>query len=181
MRAPGASRRDLISSGFTLIEILLALAIGVLVLGGLTATLRTAVTLEGAAARENAEDRVARILLDRMGRELGSAFPAMPGETRVLEGRDGGLQDYLSVWTAAYGTPRRVEYAWDRSGLVRREIDLTNAREAVAIPIRGVSRLGLRYWNGTGWVEEWTERASPKAVAVQVMAGETLYGTIVAW
>jgi prepilin-type N-terminal cleavage/methylation domain-containing protein len=170
-------KNDTGAAGFTLLEILMALAISALLLAGVASTLTAVTTTSDSVRRSSLDDRVASILMDRLALELGSAIRR--ADTDAATGREDGVRDEIALWTAAYGSPRRIRYFWREETLWRQESDPVWRDEPAAVPVRAVTRLGFRYHDGQTWREGWTDRALPAGIAVELRVNERVYGTIV--
>jgi len=165
-----------LSRGFTLIEILAALAIGSMVMLAIAETFYSAVMIEKQNGNKSADDRTASILLNKMSREIISAFRFE--DTSVFKSEGNGEKDNITIWTGAYGVPKFVEYEWQSETLLRKEIDTTKLRKNKPIPIRGVTKLGLRFYDNNGWHEDWNGNGIPKGIAIELHIGSKVYGTI---
>jgi general secretion pathway protein J len=184
MTSSATARRD---AGFTLLEILLAVTIVVLVLGSIYGVFtgisraRDRVETRGAAGHQ------ARVVFDRIGRELRSAYPlARTGGAFTGDNGTGSILPALSFATTA-GTPaggahggiRLVRYALARvpegeTGgyeLLRSE---TPAFLGAATPeqasrlIAGVSALRWRFYGDGSWQDEWPASAGRLPQAVEM-------------
>jgi prepilin-type N-terminal cleavage/methylation domain-containing protein len=164
-------------AAFTLLEILMALAISALLLAGVATTLTAVTTTSDSVRRSSLDDRVGSILLDRLALELGSAIRR--DDTDVVAGREDGVRDELAIWTAGYRSPRRVRYFWLEETLWREETDPVWRDSPAPIAVRGVTRLGFRYHDGQAWREGWTDRGLPRGIAVELHVNDRVYGTIV--
>jgi general secretion pathway protein J len=169
-------RRPAAEAGFTLLEVLVAVAITALLLatvyGVFTPISAARDRLEGEALAYHE----ARVLLDRIGRELRSAYlsPQPGAKTRFEGGRDAAGRPYLLFSTTA-GTPQPgsggvalVRYELDadpeaepgRGGqvLLRGEAPVWagNAERAPAYRLGAdIVGLGLRFHDGSAWQEQW--------------------------
>lgn len=173
------------NAGFTLLEIVVAVSIVVLVLGTIygvfTGISRARDRVEG----RGAAGHQARVVFDRIGRELRSAYP-VAGIDSAFKGSNGSgsILPSLSFTTAA-GTPaggahggiRLVRYTLaslpegQERGyeLLRSEVPAflgTASPEAASRLLAGVSALHWRFYSDGSWQEEWPASAGrlPKAV-----------------
>lgn len=166
------------SAGFTLLEILVAVSIVVIVLGSIygvftgVSRARDRVETRGAAGHQ------ARVVFDRIGRELRSAYPATGTNAAFTFMREAaGNLPVLSFATSA-GTPaggarggiRLVRYALAPVAesespvyeLLRSEVPAflgTAETEQASRMLAGVSELRWRFYTGSAWQDEWP--ASP--------------------
>ena len=160
--------------GFTLLETLLALAIGGLVLtAAYGAVVRAAAARDG-ATRRTADVARARVALLDMARAVESASPrpfaAGAAELRIALGDP---------------EPRLVRYALDGSRLVEERSVPFAARGADPGPSRvlldGVQAFGVRCFGDGGWTDGWRGTDAPRAVelAIRVADGEELRTRVV--
>lgn len=163
--------------GFSLAETLIALAIAALILAGLGSTLHAVFTAARTVQAAAARDRLAGVLLDRLGRELGSTLATADSP---LIGADHDRADTISFWTAAYGAPRRVHYFWHENRLERIEENPLSRETPRRIAISGLESLNLRYHDGEEWRESWSETAPPRGVALAITIQGREDGVIVA-
>lgn len=164
-------------AGFTLLEVLVALALGSLVFASVAATIDAVADLERRTATRAREDRTAQILLARIGRELTSA--SRLGDTEALRIRDHGLVDELSVWTLAYGPPRRVSYRWTGNRLDRIDEDPTSTDPASVSDVPDVTVLDIHCQSENGRVAAWEGGGLPASVSIELRIAGRTYGTIV--
>lgn len=186
------------NTGFTLLEILVAMTVVVLVLGSIygvfTGISRARVRVEsrGGAGHQ------ARVVFDRIGRELRSAYP-LPAAGGAFAGSNatGGSLPTLSFATSA-GTPaggahggiRMVRYALaplpegkdNGYELLRSEtpafLGAAPAERASRL-IAGVRALRWRFYGDGTWQDEWPASAGrlPQAVELTLIlqaGGETM-------
>ena len=164
--------------GFTLLETLLALAIGGLVLtASYTAVVRAAAARDG-ATRRTADVARARLALLEMARTIESAsaqpFRANAGEVRIALGEP---------------EPRLVRFALDDSKLVEDRAIPFAAGGGDAAPIPGSSRVlldgvqafSVRCFGDGAWADGWRGTDAPRAVelTIRVAGGEELRTRIV--
>lgn len=163
--------------GFTLIEVLVALALASLVFASVAATIDAVAGLERRAAARAREDRTAQVLLARIGRELSSA--SRLGDTESLRVRDHELVDELSIWTLAYGPPRRVSYRWTGERLDRVDEDPAGTEPASVSDVPEVTALDVHCHSENGRVAAWEGGGLPASVAIELRIAGRTYGTIV--
>src|SRR5262245_1842171 len=164
--------------GFTLLETLLALAIGGLVLtASYTAVVRAAAARDG-ATRRTADVARARLALLEIARTIESAsaqpFRANAGEVRIALGEP---------------EPRLVRFALDDSRLVEDRTIPFAAGGGDAAPIPGSSRVlldgvqafSVRCFGDGAWTDGWRGTDAPRAVelTIRVADGEELRTRIV--
>ncbi|BCR05986.1 type II secretory pathway [Desulfuromonas versatilis] len=160
--------------GFTLVEVLVAVTITSLLLlsvyGVFTSVSRTKQRLES----DGEGYHQARVLFDRIGREVRGAFfsSGSPG-TLFKGGENADRNKYLELTTTAV-TPQgsggagiavvQYELALDREGqqerrvLLRREYSLSDSEGPERLPYRlatGIESMQLRFYSGSDWFEEW--------------------------
>lgn len=151
--------------GFTLLETLLALAIGGLVLGAAyAAVVRAAAARDGAVARTAGVAGARRALLE-VAQALETAVPrpfaASERELRLAH---------------ADPEPRLVRYALEGTQLVERRSSPFAAASAAAAPPRvlldDVRAFTVRCFDGGAWTGGWTGEAAPRAVELAIRAGD---------
>jgi prepilin-type N-terminal cleavage/methylation domain-containing protein len=160
--------------GFTLLETLLALAIGGLVLGAAyAAVVRAASARDQAVARGRGVDAGRRALLD-LAHELEGAAPhRLAADAHALR------------FTQAEPEPVVVVYEMDGTRLVRRRVSPFAARRddqgAPSIVLDGVKSFGVRCFDRGEWVAGWARDSSPRAVELTLglAGGEELRTRVV--
>jgi prepilin-type N-terminal cleavage/methylation domain-containing protein len=173
--------------GFTLLETLIALAIGALILAALHGAIMGA-----AAARERTAERAERTAAGRtvllgIARELEAASPArawtVPGSEEpampallpldrfvaVSAPHGGPPWSELRFATVAGGDLRLVAYRIEPAGrLVRRAVSRFAAPDAAEPPgvpaLGGVRLFRVRCFDGRAWRSAWTAPGLPRAV-----------------
>lgn len=168
------------SSGFTLIELIMASTLVAIVAVGLFASLHVAMDARDAADRAVEPGRTSDLAFDVIRHDLEDAAPPTGTLAKEFTGTDGQDDrgrdgDYLVFYTAAPGPQhvdgdgeiRRVQYfvlAPDGTDgehvLVRRVAhNLMSPQEPTVfddeVVLRGVAGFGLRYYDGTDWVDDW--------------------------
>jgi len=180
------------SSGFTLLELVVAMGIVAIIAISLYASLRIA--FEAKAHSETAVEpsRTAQLALDLIGQDISST---MPHSTQVVsfEGTDGtddrGRSDDDLVFYSTADSPQHVAANGEIKNieltviqpvggndhvLVRRVIrnlfSQTNPTPDVEVICRNVGGFNLRYYDGTEWVDSWdsTQEEDTPPVAVEV-------------
>ena len=165
------------AAGFTLVEVLLAIAIGAVILGGISSTLFSLISAEKQVEKVTERDRAARRLMFRVRREIQAALLAAPGGP--ISGADGGDQDSMEILTGAYGAPSRVEYFWQDGILWRRQSDPTRVTAEDPVPLRSVETFTLRYFSEDEWREDWDAAEPPRGVSVLLRIGGKDFGTVI--
>ena len=179
IRIPPSSRP---SAGFTLLEILVALAVLGLLMAGLVQGLRTGVTAwnnqtKAVAARGDldATDRTIRILLARMNPGGASGRPP------ILKATARSLTFTTAMPDAADALPSRiadVTLALDDSHQLSllwaphvRGIPTTPPQPEKVVLLRDVDQLDLAYWHDgqQGWQPEWRGPSLPKLIRVRIV------------
>lgn len=183
--------------GFTLIEVVIALALMVGIGGFAIATMRGTLDMRDYLEQEDVADRSARVALAKIRSQLQLAFltentEAVSTYQTVFIGKDEGELDVLYFATLAH---RRMYYGaregdqaeitlWTETGddgnyiLYHREsprIDEEPDEDGVILPLAtGVKTFDLDFLDGTSntWVEEWdstgTDESNRLPRAVQV-------------
>jgi general secretion pathway protein J len=176
-------------SGFTLLELLVALVVLGFLVVGLTQGVRTGLTMWGAQTRRvgetgelDADARVLRMLLTGISAvPSGGLFPGATHPTK-LEGHPDSLT-FVGDLPTGLGTTRRANITM---GLVQDRLVLRwtpHRHEATTAPapepietelIRGVARLDFAYWGSpsvdqpAGWQEQWESFNIPELIRVRM-------------
>lgn len=187
-------------AGFTLLELLLAVAVTGALAAGLFGGLGVVFDARDAAESELENREAARAALSVLRDELACAVPPEAGaladtfEGLSASNRGGEPADTLVFFTTSLalptGEPRgdlfRVEWKLEEAirgpdeGTYRLVQYVTDDLEAEAIPeptpqvlVRGVASLALRYHDGGDWVDTWDgiERDGELPRAVEVTLG----------
>ncbi|MDX9708075.1 MAG: prepilin-type N-terminal cleavage/methylation domain-containing protein [Trichloromonas sp.] len=178
--------RNRCSSGFTLIEVLIAVAITSLVL---MAVYGVFASVDGARRRLTDDSEAyhrARVIFDRIGREVRGAYLKPDSLDTYLEGGGGDRREpYLALTTTAT-TPQgaggglsQVRYEWLEDAenaketlvLTRRESGTRqpeeSGREGYRLAV-GIEEVWLRFHDGTDWKDDWDSRGQgpPKRVEI---------------
>jgi prepilin-type N-terminal cleavage/methylation domain-containing protein len=155
-------------AGFTLLELLLAMAISLIVAAALGATLYTAFRAKNSALAAVETTRATDLAADTFVRDIANCTPP----SGVLRGIFNGVSDDVSFYTTGgepkatvQGDMKGVEYALtqDTQGpgqiLVRRvttnllaTVQTTPADETIC---RNVTSMQLSYYDGTQWQDSW--------------------------
>ena len=179
-RSSSDAQRCAGSAGFTLIEVLVAVSIAAIVLtaiyGVFTAVSAAKIRLE---ADSEAYHR-ARIIFDRLGREIRGAVPigGTDGRGVFRAGRDGDGRPFLELTTTAVAQQGeaatgialiRYSLAEDRERPQGKDVLLRSERSALQSETAtantgqmrlapGIEQLQLRFYNGTDWRDDWDAR-----------------------
>ncbi len=154
----------------------MAVAILATVLAAIYGVFTSVVTAKSRLETDSEAFHVARVVYDRIGRELhGVAAAGAAGQKGVFRGgRDANGNPYLELTTTAVAQRGHastgvvlVRYSLDQSGavpqgskvLLRREqsalrIDATAGAPAMRLA-PGIERMALRYYGNGAWHEEW--------------------------
>ena len=193
-RSSSDRRRGAGSAGFTLIEVLVAVAIAAIVL---TAVYGVFSGVSSAKTRLEADSEAyhrARIVFDRLGRELRGAVPigGSDGKGVFRAGREGSGRPFLELTTTAVaqqGTVAatgialvRYSLAEDRERPQGQEVLLRSERSALqsdaATADAGLMRLvpgielwQLRFFTGSEWRDDWDAGQSGLPRLVELSLG----------
>ena len=183
----------LVQRGFTLVEIMVAVAVAALLLSTIYGVFQTVAGAKQRLDQEGENYHIARVIFDRLSRELRSAyFPAKGG--RFEGGTNEQGETYLSFTTTA-STPLsgagvgEVSYLLQldrdnpagRKVLDRSERGLNSAEE-VSQSYRiasGIEQLTLRFYDDGTWLDQWPTSAqakTPRAIEISLLmeVGDTL-------
>lgn len=172
------------SKGFTLIEVLIAVAIGSILLTALYATFFS-VFRAGSTATASLDEhiRVGR-LLDLFSRDIHGAYFRKNVESTVFSGEPRGMGSKVSFTTVTYPVLKKGFPTGDLAGVsylsedsaaglkVVREV--WNPRMGERVRIEALDRVKsfeLDYYNGSIWVKAWDsslEKSLPVAVRATV-------------
>ena len=174
-------------AGFTLLEILVAVTIVVLVLGSIYGVFTGISRARDRVEQRGGAGHQARVVFDRIGRELRSAYP-LPGSVGAFSGSGGAgsTPPTLSFATIA-GTPaggahggiRLVRYelatvpesAGGGYELRRSEVPAflgTAAPEQASRLLAGISALRWRFYGDNAWQDEWPASSGRLPQAVEL-------------
>ena len=173
-------------SGFTLVEMLIALAIFAVIAGGALMLLRFSVDAEAASRTKTQQIASMRRFLSVWNADLAQAVPrpardAAGGTGAALEAPTGApdgvvLRLTRGGWSNFDGAPRpslqRVEYRWEGGKLARAGYPfLDGARADAAAPLAdapGPPRLRFRRQDGN-WQDRWEpQRSGELPVAIEL-------------
>ena len=176
--------------GFTLVEVLVALTVTALLLIAVYQTVSSAANAREKLVVENARHHAARIIFERIGRELQSLhFVADDERTRFSGGIGGGDMELLSFTSTAStplamepGLPARINYRLEVTGDSTTAYRLTRT-ESAALAI-GESRaykladdlsdIEIRFLSNGSWINRWDsagEQGLPEAISLALVIG----------
>lgn len=179
------------NSGFTLVEVMVALAVTALMLTAVYQTVSSAAHARERIGVENARHHMARIVTERFGRELQSLhFIATDELTRFRGGISGSDMELLSFSSTAStplakqpGLPARISYFLERIETDEESTFRLNRTEGGTLALDpgraykladDLNDLEIRFRNNGRWTDRWdseTEKALPEAVALTIKAG----------
>jgi general secretion pathway protein J len=182
------------SSGFTLIEVLIAVAITSLVLMAIYGVFTSVDGARRRLANDSEAYHRARVIFDRIGREVRGAYLRPDTLETYLEGRGGDRREpYLTLTTTAT-TPQgdggglsQVRYEWLEDAenaketlvLTRHESGTRQPEESGREGYRlatDIEEVWLRFHDGTDWKDDWDSRSQgpPKRVeiAMRIRSGD---------
>lgn len=165
-------------SGFTLVELLLALSISALILGGISSTVFSLVSAQTGIEEITEEDRAARQLMHRLRREFFSVITGAGDSAVVI--RDSDRRDELLLTTGAYGTPREIRYFWDGDVFTRTERDPSLLDPALPVPLGIIEEANFRYYDESAWRDSYIGADTGGGLAIELVIDGKKYGTIVA-
>lgn len=154
------------NAGFTLLEVLLALALGSLVMASIYGVFSTTSEASRQLEKQSNSLHLGRVLIARLDRELLGLALINNGETVLAGGTDALGEPYLELLTNSSGTPgagyKRVRYRLgnDEQGvsvLWRSEqgrFDIEEAQEERLAT--GIEELKFAFYDGS-WKEVWSE------------------------
>jgi type II secretion system protein J len=178
------------SSGFTLVELIVASTVTAMVAGSAVLVLSQVTAAQTRVARQTDWQQEARAAIQSIARSLRNAYRPTEQEQNRLEGRDdfaaafpGDRVRFFTISSRVIrpGEPQsdvhQVEYFLfeDEAGvtnLMRRtdptrnvEPDDGGVLERVA---SGIVGLNMNYYDGVGWREQWIKDVPPFPVAVRI-------------
>lgn len=181
--------------GFTLVEILVAVAVAALLLSTIYGVFQTVAGAKQRLDQEGESYHQARVIFDRLSRELRGAYaPAANSRSRFEGGTNDRGETYLRFTTTAstplsgagigevsYLLQQDPDHPAGRKVLERSEQGLTSATQtAQGYRIAsGIETLTLRFYHQGGWSEQWPAANPvrlPQAVEIslQLEVGDTL-------
>jgi general secretion pathway protein J len=158
------------SPGFTLVEILIALAILSIVMSILYGTFSSS-SANARVVEERAEELSSLTgALDVLSQEVRGAYP--PSEaSEAFSGRKEGIA--FTVMTPFVreneAVARRASYLFDEGRLIRRLFQIGKETEvqSESLLLEGVGEPSFSFFDGKEWVEEWpSEKGLPYGVKV---------------
>jgi len=177
-------------NGFTLVEVLVALTVTALMLTAVYQTVSSAANAREKLAVENARHHAARIIFERIGRELQSLhFVANDERTGFAGGIGGGDMELLSFTSTAStplakepGLPARISYRLEVTGNSTTTYRLTRTESAaLAIGENRAYKLAddlndieIRFLSNGSWENRWDstgEQGLPEAVSLTLVLG----------
>jgi prepilin-type N-terminal cleavage/methylation domain-containing protein len=185
---PASARTERVSAGFTLIEMMLAVAVLALILVMLAGSFHAVVTSKVQAESHIAADSAARAILAGMVNEVRGAVQTTFLPSRVLlmgeshshdrhvvdsisvstlsPGHHRALEDFGAEDTVAYTTAPNPDHpGWflllrsQNSGLLGIGTGI-DARESTLLAVNLLS-LRIRYFDGNTWSESWNSQSLP--------------------
>lgn len=171
-------------SGFTLAELIIAIALISVVTGLGTVTYMRIISYYGQAQSESRADKLAQIALDSVRDDLASLLSPSLANSPVVGGpQEGGGGSTLVVPVALPTfTDSRTAAAWVRYQVTRDDSGPRLVRTAVSlhqeIPVEGgttvasgIQQFRVQFVDAQGqWVDEWNDIVPPAAVRVSVTA-----------
>lgn len=171
--------------GFTLIEILVAIAIASLLLLGIYGVFGSLSSARNQVEASGAAYHQARVLFDRISRELRSLVPPTANSLPLQGGTDQRGRPYLEMISSAATpqggapggtvtirylrsedeTPGSSEQALYRQERPRWESADNQQGQRL---INAVAEFKLRFYDGSQWLDEWAATASALPQAVEI-------------
>jgi prepilin-type N-terminal cleavage/methylation domain-containing protein len=152
--------------GFTLLEILVALAVTAVLLAALARAVPTALAARSAAAGQMERATTSAAVVASIERELAS----MVDEPVVVAASPARLE-----FTGGAEPGERIAYALERGALVRRAAPrgaLDGPGGAGTTLLRDVAAIELAAFDGSAWTPTWTLPDAPGAVRLRVVFGD---------
>ena len=181
------------SSGFTLIEVLIAVSLTAIVLSSIYGVFTSVFLARERVLAESETSQIGRVLFERLGRELRGAWvptTQTPGAKFFLATTDRDGRPELRFATASttlaatgrggmaslrYGLQPMPEGPIDRLYLVRSEepYHLRDRLDSGSYPLTGnVKSVTWRFYGADGWVDSWSAAQSnslPQLVEMTVI------------
>lgn len=166
------------NSGFTLLEVLVAITLASLLLASIYGVFTTTSTAKQQIEKQGAAYHLGRVLIARLNREiLGLALTNQMGKPALQGGLNSRGEPYIELITSSSGGSlpgmRLVQYrlANDPEGLLtlwRAEKGLNDRAAAVEEGLsRGINRLVFHFFDGKGWRETWNSTANGRPLLVR--------------
>lgn len=162
--------------GFTLIEILLALAISAIILTLVYGTFAQTSSVTGKVEEEATIYHQARLILGKMPEELVSAYWKSENPSTIFRGTADSL-----TFTSLSRASSRFQYYLEPAGedgfylLMHLEdtniYNLSNRNQEIYTFGEGLAGFNLRYYDGREWVDEWDAnilKKLPQAVEIKI-------------
>ncbi|PLX78743.1 MAG: hypothetical protein C0615_03360 [Desulfuromonas sp.] len=174
--------------GFTLVELLVALAITALLLTAVYQTVSSAANAREKLAVENSSFHAGRIITERIGRELRSLhFQLGDGQTRFYGGADGELLSFVTTASTPLarepGVPARVSYRLSENDEDGTTTYTLNRIEQISLAFEpgrvykltdDLTTVELEFLSGDRWVDSWdsgTSSTLPEALRLSLTRG----------
>ena len=181
------------SSGFTLIEVLIAVSLTAIVLSSIYGVFTSVFAARERVLAESETSQIGRVIFERVGRELRGAWvptTTTPGAKFFLATTDRDGRPELRFATASttlaatgrggmaalrYGLQPMLEGPSDRLYLVRSEepYHLRDRLDSGSYPLAGnVKSVTWRFYGANGWVDSWSAAQSnslPQLVEMTVV------------
>lgn len=189
-------------SGFTLVEVMVAITITALMLTAVYQTVSTTSNARQKLAYENSRHHMARIVTERIGRELQSLhYDPADARTRFLGGITSGDMELLTFSSTAStplskipGLPARISYRLQQDLEAEREIYTLNRIETAILDVDEgktyklageLSQVEINFLKDDRWTTHWDSIAKqtlPDAVSLTITSGhgqdETVFRTV---
>lgn len=165
--------------GFTLLEVLVAIALASLLLTSIYGVFSTSSIAKEQVEKKSSALHLVRVLSDRLDRELlGLALNNHAGKAILTGGTNDRAEPYLELLTSSSGGPqpgmRWVNYRLgpdqdERVTLWRSEKSLNAQTEAAEERLaQGIDRLAFSFFDGTNWRNSWDGLADGRPILVQL-------------
>ena len=175
-------------NGFTLVEVLVAMLVTALMLTAVYQTVRSATTAREKLAVENAQHHTARIMTERIGRELQSIHFVAGDERTRLTGGDRELLAFTSTASTPLsgepGLPARIVYEAEidreseetRYRLTRTENSVLATDEGRAYKLADdLGEIEIRFLKNGSWSRRWDTQTGgelPEAIELAFRSGD---------
>lgn len=165
--------------GFTLLEVLVAIALASLLLTSIYGVFSTSSLAKERVEKQASAYHLARVLTSRFDRELTGLALSSPVDSAILSGGTNSRgESYLDMLTTSGGGPfpgmRRVSYRLgenqeNQATLWRTErgvnTQATGNEERLS---QGIETLAFRFFDGTNWRDDWNSSIDGRPVLVGV-------------